>query len=363
MNKFKLIFTVVIIICTSLGQAIALPMDFTLIPPDKPASIFGNAWRIYADGEIDKNTATKLREIIQRNSIPDRSIIYLNSRGGSLMGGMELGEVIRKYGLYTNVAKLISIKKTPTMNGESLKQGITENGICFSACVFSYIGGEFRFLQKNSLIGVHRFYSNSNPIGSDETQIASSVLIQYFKRMGVKETLYSEMAKAGADAINILSRDLAINLQLVYDGYENTKWSIESIEGGLYVKGERKTWRGINKFLLSCDILQKILVATFIFDAEGRSEEILKMKSISIFLDSTDRPAVDYLLRDPVAINNIVTAHFSLPKEILSGLLNSQVTGISFQYSYDSPVFLGFVDMGLSGGKESIQNIIQICRK
>jgi hypothetical protein len=67
----------------------------------------GNAWRVFDDGVIDIDTAEKFEEYLQRNDVTRRSIVFLNSPGGNLMGGIKLGKVIRKWGLFTYIARKI----------------------------------------------------------------------------------------------------------------------------------------------------------------------------------------------------------------------------------------------------------------
>jgi hypothetical protein len=62
-----------------------------------------HAWRIYATGLIDEDADKRLEELIHRNNIPYHSDIFLHSGGGSLVGGMKLGKVMRKYLLHSNV--------------------------------------------------------------------------------------------------------------------------------------------------------------------------------------------------------------------------------------------------------------------
>src|SRR5215218_4947400 len=90
-----------ILTCPPLAHA--QTMQFTLQPPHQPIQIFGNAWKIFGDGEIDQTSAARLVEVIKKNNIPPNSTIYLNSPGGSLFGGMELGRAIRKHGLFSEV--------------------------------------------------------------------------------------------------------------------------------------------------------------------------------------------------------------------------------------------------------------------
>jgi hypothetical protein len=345
------------------GVINAKSMEFILIPPNQPIEVFGNAWQIFADGDLDLQSADKLKQLIKSNKIPDRSKIYLNSSGGSLAGGIELGKIIRENGLYTNVGKLDGIKEESKIKGITWKDSLISPANCLSACVLSYMGGEFRFLLNKSNLGVHRFYGGNSAMDSDITQIASSYVLQYINSMGVNESIFHEMVKAGRDEINILTKNLSNQLNLVNEGYANTAWSIESTTGGIYVKGERNTWRGVNKFLIACDTTNKKIFQTFIFDTEGREKDLAAMKSISLFLNSKQIPVEKHVWTKPLIINKNATIYMTLPPEMLRSLIKADSIGIAYQYSFNAPVFLGFDEMNLTNGKEKIENILKLCKK
>ena len=59
---------------------------------------------IYIDGEITPSLPRQLAASLASNRI-ERGTIYLNSVGGDLQAGMELGEFIRKTGFNTAIGK------------------------------------------------------------------------------------------------------------------------------------------------------------------------------------------------------------------------------------------------------------------
>jgi len=60
---------------------------------------------LYLSGPIDIDAAARLETYIVANHVPRESWAILDSPGGNLYGGMELGRVIRKYDLRTNIGK------------------------------------------------------------------------------------------------------------------------------------------------------------------------------------------------------------------------------------------------------------------
>jgi hypothetical protein len=100
-------------------------------PPKGMERLLGSAWWIYLDGEIDGRAGARLEQFVKSNDVPIRSLVILNSGGGSVYGGMELGRVIRKYGFETDVG--IRDKKS--------KDRSYLPGECYSSCAYAYLVG------------------------------------------------------------------------------------------------------------------------------------------------------------------------------------------------------------------------------
>jgi hypothetical protein len=162
-------------------------MQFRGRPPQQPVEIFGNAWFIFADGVIDADAPARLKRFIQENHVPRKSIIVLNSPGGSLIGGIKLGRAIRDAGLLTDVGRNI---------GETEKMLVA--GECYSACTLAFLGGEFRSIEKDSTYGVHRFFfTTKGDQDTDAAQILSASIVQYIRDMDVDPELFNDMTAAG----------------------------------------------------------------------------------------------------------------------------------------------------------------------
>ena len=63
----------------------------------------GCAW-IVAEGEITRETPQKFKKFLKEED-PGAFIVVLNSPGGNLFGGIELGRIIRENGFHTKVGK------------------------------------------------------------------------------------------------------------------------------------------------------------------------------------------------------------------------------------------------------------------
>jgi hypothetical protein len=128
-------------------------MTFEAYPPDRVFTLALNdyGWRIFGIGEIDDDAGKRLAELIARKKIPLASRLYLHSPGGSVIGGMALGRVIREFRVNTFIGQ----------RDTTLKFVGAKPGYCYSACATAFLGGEFRYWTEGSIYGVHRFFWKS----------------------------------------------------------------------------------------------------------------------------------------------------------------------------------------------------------
>jgi hypothetical protein len=328
----------------------ARELSLTAIPPQAPVQILGNAWRINAIGPIDTEAPERLRRLIINHNIPDGSTIFFNSPGGNVIAAMELGRVLRDFGLFSEVGTFGSHASPQQQNA----------GICLSACALAFIGGKFRFHRNNTLFGVHRFYSVESQLGDDITQILSSMIIQYIREMGVDTRLFSELVRVGRSEINILDIDKLESLGVINHGIGPTAWSIESRSDIIYVKGERDTRRGINKFILTCDGPNFLLIV--IFDAQGRWPEIEMMHAHSLLVDGRDIPFDPSSGFSMSFDNGWVTIGRSIPRDNVDLIQQARTVGYAVQLVYGSPIFLGFDGMDATGARERLPGFRRFCR-
>ena len=154
---------------------------------------------VVADGEITKDTPERFRKFLDSDPF-DGSIyiVALNSPGGNLSAGLELGQLIREEGLNTSIAKY---PFDPNV-GQLLH--IDEPGYCYSACALAFLGGKKRTLDSSSQIGFHQFRRASNSYFSDvedvwvtqgSSQITSANILDYIVEMGINPMLFSELSK------------------------------------------------------------------------------------------------------------------------------------------------------------------------
>jgi len=98
-----------------------------------------------------------------------------------------------------------------------------------------------------------------------------------------------------------------------------------------------------------------------IFDPEGRSDEVFKMRSYSLFIDDIPVPISDKLTVPPVLINGWINVAFSLDAKLLTALRSAKTVGVAFQFTYDSPLFAGFSGMNFEEGAKKLPAMLGNC--
>ena len=137
---------------------------------------------VAADGDIAESTPEIFEKLIESYSTtsPQDTTIVLNSPGGSLLGGLRFGEIIRRNSFNTH----IGVIKSNTNSGYLMHEGM-----CASACAYAYLGGMRRSMSPESKYGLHQISIGSNaalPINQTVrmTQEIIAEISNYVERMG-----------------------------------------------------------------------------------------------------------------------------------------------------------------------------------
>jgi hypothetical protein len=328
-------------------------MRFDLVPPMKPAAIFGTIWTIYAEGIIDDDAPQRLAALLKQNGIRGRDSIFLDSPGGSLFAGMKLGRLLREMRFFTHIGK---------KNDD--QTAYPKPGVCLSACALAFLGGPFRYVSAGSSYGVHRFYrAEKSYLDGDSAQIIAAAVFQYIRDMGVDQQLFSEMTQAGPDEMHVLP-DARLNaLNVVNNGVGKTTWTIESVEGGVYLAGIRDTVWGGQKFVLACFGPGK-MTAMAVFDPWGRQQEVAAMSAISLYIDGKQfKLPSNYIIERPTIVGNFWINIISLlDDQMIAMLRTAKTAGIAAQYTFDAPMFWGFDSMDFTDGAKKLPGVLSTCR-
>ena len=229
------IFAILLVASNTNSRADA--MIFRVAEPDT-ADGATPGW-IVADGEITADSAKSFRDFLTNKAhLGARSVILLNSLGGSLFGGVALGEVIREFGLGTRIGRSVP---DPPHQGNYLTE-TDSPGVCLSACAFAFLGGKFRTASDRTL-GVHQHYSEDalrEPAAKQFTagdlsaqQIIAGILAEYVVRMGVDARFLTRAAMTEPRSIYLFTTNEMEEFSITLNDLEFSPWTFEPYKFGL----------------------------------------------------------------------------------------------------------------------------------
>ena len=223
------------------------PMQFKIAPNTPENNLFrvainGGQYEIFASGEIDSGATERFQKFVTANSIRD-AVVLFDSPGGSLSEGMKLGKAIRSMRFNTGIGSY-------RQNGKRLYQGM-----CASSCAYAFAGGEYRFYYGDKeKLGIHQFYSSgSNQADMGDTQLVSSVLVEYLQSMGIDPQAFVVASTTRGDSMFWLTADQAILLRLSNNGANPTMAEIKMAGASPYLKLEQSLSDVTTRALFGCE--------------------------------------------------------------------------------------------------------------
>lgn len=154
---------------------------------------------LVADGRITSSSPAMLEQFIENNILnTDKDVTMIfNSPGGSLMAGLEIGEIIRSNGFNSHIAMI-----------EYVSDGnyVFKPGECASACGYAFLGGYKRSVELLSKYGLHQISTMTTASVAladavSETQNVIAQISQYVDRMGVSQHIVSIATRTPSQSI------------------------------------------------------------------------------------------------------------------------------------------------------------------
>ncbi len=178
--------------CATSSPATAKEMSFHII--------YGNHSNyVVADGEITDRTPSAFQVFLDSEPF-DGFVFYidLNSEGGSLLAGMQLGRMIRQQGL---ASRVVSYSRADI--AADVWRPKERPGECYSACALAFLGGEHREIPDGSTIGFHQFSSaplreqaSREPATTESlTQFVSGIVHDYLQSMEIEPQLFTKLSQ------------------------------------------------------------------------------------------------------------------------------------------------------------------------
>lgn len=245
---------------------------------------FWTAWRggncaecewIAAEGTIVSDTPKIAEEFLKANPF---QIVYLNSPGGNLQAGMELGRLFRKRSIH------VVVGHTPPPTESDSSATYPEEGRCVSACSYAFLGGVTRNAEKNE-IGIHQFSwqlnnfalepkkSVQNAIGSgagfalSSAQKVAGYLIAYVQEMGVDPQFVS--VASSTEEVHYLSEQELTNFRVSWEAEAFGPWQIRPWGKGIYAFAERSDKKQTIFVYCNSDKKPRLRVQGIKLSAEG----------------------------------------------------------------------------------------------
>ena len=209
------------------------PMQFFTFYPCEGS---GCQLTILGIGKIEPDSAAKLATM----DPPPGSALYLHSPGGNLLGGLSLGQEIRKRQLRTIIGAPSS---SPSLSYEpylvaSYELGILVNkSVCASSCAYAFLGGVARTVVQPETLLLHQFSSKGGVNDESTTQEVVAVLNAYVDKMGVSRKALDPallnrpeqlgfLAKQDLMEYKVMTPDLTESLDY-YELAEISDWKLE----------------------------------------------------------------------------------------------------------------------------------------
>ena len=199
--------------------------------------MFGEGGRdyIFADGYFCTDTADKFKQYLAAHPPKPGTTVVLNSGGGDLDAGGDMGELIRQNKLWTEVGSLLPVvvPSSPNIKPQSVPY-ISEPalppfpGACYSACNFAFMGGTRRTMGYGSNFGVHQFESDPDakiPNLQDITERESAEIVKFLNEMGISPNWIVYMAQKRGNEVTDLTMAQMQALNVVTPRWQ-TKWQI-----------------------------------------------------------------------------------------------------------------------------------------
>ena len=185
----RLIRLAVAMLCVHVGLAQAVQMD---VQPT-----VGGAW-ILLSGEFKPGDGERFTKLLAttRNAI----VVVMQSPGGNLKSGLDIGTAIRERQLATLV-----------------RNGAT----CASACAAAWLGGLHRYMEPSARIGFHSAYTQDWRSNPTESRGGNALLGAYANRLGLSDLAAYYMTEADPKKMTWLTFRVAKELGIEVFPFNN----------------------------------------------------------------------------------------------------------------------------------------------
>jgi hypothetical protein len=205
----------------------SLPMHFEW-RQDGPVETCGKTCRswISAVGVITSNTPAEFDAFVKRRDVRGGTVV-LDSEGGSTLGSIVLGDMIRNLNMATAVGRTIEI---PGQDGRASRTTLSPHADCESMCAFVLLAGVRRYVPPEGRVRVHGIWFGNrrhNALAASYSaedlavlQRDVGLLAQYTVRMGGSIDLLETAARVPPwEPLRLLSQEELRGMRLTNSDY------------------------------------------------------------------------------------------------------------------------------------------------
>jgi hypothetical protein len=310
------------------------------VVPRSKSGVFRDTALVYLAGRIDSGAPDRLSRAL--DGVKGKTAVWLNSPGGNLFAGMQLGRIIRRHGASTHI-----------INARTLLPGE-----CYSACSLAFLGGIYRFNDNGAHYGVHRASLGSAAEDADRSHDLSAAVASYIREMGVDTRLLDLWMKAAPDEMYVLSRKEAEDLGVVNNGRRPPEWNITASGGGSRLQGRQATIDGIGTVSFACDAQQTVLES--VYQAADPSERIdARGWSHWLTVDGSEAKSLKPL--NVSGNDGVVRSSFVVPLDLVRLARSAQRIGLHMKSSDNRSASIGYsVDID-DGSASMVRSFLGNC--
>ena len=179
-----------------------LPMTFEW-RREGPADVCGAKCRswVSAVGAITAETPRQFETFARTNDLRG-AVIAFDSGGGSVLGTLELGRMIRRLDMTTTVGRTMTLPRDK--NGET-RATLSPKADCESMCAFALLGGPRRYVPAEANVLVHQIWLGDKRDDATAVSYSAEDLMVVQRDIGRLVQFTAEMG-GGADLIETALR-------------------------------------------------------------------------------------------------------------------------------------------------------------
>ena len=179
-----------------------LPMTFTW-RREGPAEVCGTKcrWWISAIGSITAETPGDFAAFARNHDVRG-AVLVLDSSGGSVLGTLELGRMIRRLDMTTTVGRTIPL---PAQMDAEARAILASEADCESMCAFLLLAGTRRYVPAEALVLVHQIWLGDRRDDATAASYSAEDLMVIQRDIGRLVQYTIEMG-GGADLIETAMR-------------------------------------------------------------------------------------------------------------------------------------------------------------